>query len=128
MIRKALEASDSKGAKVMEVWGTGRQTRSFLYIDDCIEAVRRLMDSEYRKPINIGSEESISINGLASIAVHLVDAWIEIRNIAGPVGVNGRNSNNDTIRKVLQWEPTISLEKGMRLTYDWIKTQYAHSF
>lgn len=107
----------------IEVWGTGEQTRSFLYIDDCIDAVRLLMESDFKEPINIGSEEMISINGLAEMAIDISGKKIVINNIAGPVGVMGRNSNNDLIRQVLNWNPRYTLREGMEKTYDWIKSQ-----
>lgn len=119
MCRKAIEAN-----RMVEVWGTGNQTRSFLYIDDCIDAVRLLMQSEYKEPINIGSEEMVTINELAEMAIELSGKRLVINNIKGPVGVMGRNSNNDLIRSVLGWTPTYTLKEGMRRTFDWIKSQY----
>lgn len=105
----------------IEVWGTGNQTRSFLYIDDCIDAVRLLMESDFKEPINIGSEEMITINGLAEMAIEISGKRLCIKNVKGPVGVNGRNSNNDLARKVLNgWEPKYTLRQGMDLTYRWI--------
>lgn len=124
MCRKVIEA-EHKGLSHIEVWGTGEQTRSFLYIDDCIEAVRQLMESDHKEPINIGSEESVTINGLARIAMHLhCNGPVKINNIDGPVGVNGRNSDNTLIKQVLGWEPKFSLREGMKHTFNWIKTQY----
>lgn len=108
----------------IEVWGNGKQTRSFLYIDDCIDAVRLLMESDFKEPINIGSEEMISINDLAQMAIDISGKSIKIKNIDGPVGVRCRNSNNELIRKVLNWNPKFSLRQGMELTYNWIKSQY----
>lgn len=108
----------------IEVWGTGEQTRSFLYIDDCIDAVRLLMNSDFKEPINIGSEEMISINGLAQMAIDISGKNVKIKNIPGPVGVMGRNSDNALIEKVLGWKPKYSLRQGMELTYDWILYQY----
>lgn len=110
--------------KEIEVWGDGLQTRSFLYIDDCIDAVRLLMQSEFKEPINIGSEEMISINDLAKMVIEISGKDISIKNIPGPVGVRGRNSNNDLIREVLKWEPKFSLRQGMELTYKWISEQH----
>lgn len=107
----------------IEVWGPGDQTRSFLYIDDCIDAVRLLMQSDFKEPINIGSEEMISINDLAKMVIEISGKDIAIKNIPGPVGVRGRNSNNDLIRKVLNWEPKYTLRHGMELTYNWINKQ-----
>lgn len=107
----------------IEVWGDGKQTRSFLYIDDCIDAVRLLMHSDFKEPINIGSEEMISINDLAKMVIDISGKNIAIKNIPGPVGVRGRNSNNDLIRNVLNWEPKYKLYDGMVKTYDWVKSQ-----
>lgn len=113
------------GRYEIEVWGTGEQTRSFLYIDDCIDAVRLLMQSDFKEPINIGSEESISINGLAQMAIDLSGKDIKIKNVeSNAIGVNGRNSDNDLIRKVLNWKPKYSLRQGLEKTYTWIKSQY----
>lgn len=110
----------------IEVWGTGEQTRSFLYIDDCIDAVRLLMESDYKEPINIGSEESISINGLAKLAIEFSGKEIQIKNVeSNAIGVNGRNSDNTLARKVLNgWEPKYSLREGLKLTFQWIKKMY----
>lgn len=108
----------------IEVWGDGSQTRSFLYIDDCIDAVRLLMESEFKEPINIGSEEMVSINDLAKMAIELSGKSIKIKNIEGPTGVRGRNSDNTLIRKVLNWEPKFKLKEGLGLTYKWIYSQY----
>ena len=118
MCRKVVEASD-----FVEVWGTGNQTRSFLYIDDCIDAVRLLMKSDFKDPINIGSEEMISINGLAEMAIGISGKRLVINNIKGPVGVMGRNSNNDLIREKLNWNPKFSLREGMERTFSWINQQ-----
>lgn len=111
----------------IEVWGTGQQTRSFLYINDCIDAVRLLMESDYKEPINIGSEESISINGLAKLAIEFSGKNFKINNdiSSKAIGVNGRNSDNTLARQVLNgWEPKYSLREGLKLTFDWIKKQY----
>lgn len=107
----------------IEVWGTGEQTRSFLYIDDCIDAVRLLMESDFKEPINIGSEEMISINGLAQMAIDISGKRIVINNIKGPVGVMGRNSNNELIEKVLGWKPKYTLRQGMEKTFNWINSK-----
>jgi nucleoside-diphosphate-sugar epimerase len=104
----------------IEVWGDGLQTRSFLYIDDCIDSVRLLMQSDFKEPINIGSEEMISINDLAKMVIEVSGKSIEIKNIPGPVGVRGRNSNNDLIRQKLNWEPKYSLRQGIEKTFAWI--------
>ena len=119
MCRKALETTP--GAK-MQVWGPGTQTRSFMYIDECIEAVRRLMESDVEDVINIGSDEMISINNLARMALDLASRQqTEIVNVDGPVGVMGRCSDNDMIEEKLGWRPTMKLRDGMKITLDWIK-------
>lgn len=105
----------------IEVWGTGHQTRSFLYIDDCIDAVRLLMESDFKEPINIGSEEMVTINQLAQMAIDISGKDIKIKNIPGPTGVMGRNSDNTLIRQVLNgWEPKVKLREGLEKTYKWI--------
>ena len=130
MCRKVIECADNgmmpyPEQKFIEVWGTGHQTRSFLYIDDCIDAVRLLMDSDFKEPINIGSEEMVTINQLAQMAIDISGKDIKIKNIPGPTGVMGRNSNNDLIRKVLNgWEPKVKLKDGLERTYNWIKSMY----
>jgi GDP-D-mannose 3',5'-epimerase len=105
------------------VWGDGEQTRSFLYIDDCIEATRRLMESNHKDVINIGSEEQVSINQLVGVVSNVANKEVEVNHVDGPLGVRGRNSQNDTIREVLGWDYTWSLEDGIRETYKWINTQ-----
>ena len=120
MCRKVIERDGNH----IEVWGSGKQTRSFLYIDDCIDAVRLLMESDHKEPINIGSEEIVTINELAKMAISHSRLDIEIKNIDGPVGVMGRNSDNTLIEKVLGWKPKYSLKEGLEKTYFWIKSQY----
>ena len=112
----------------IEVWGPGNQTRSFLYIDECIEAVLRLMDSDVEEVINIGSDEMISINGLARMAAEISGKEITIKNVEGPVGVNGRNSDNELIEKLLGWRPDEALITGMKKTYDWIAEQVEKTY
>ena len=107
----------------IEVWGDGNQTRSFLYIDECIEATRRLMDSEFIGPVNIGSEEMVTINELVDIAAKVANKKIEKNHIEGPLGVRGRNSNNDLIREKLGWDYEQTLEEGIKKTYGWISYQ-----
>ena len=107
----------------IEVWGDGLQTRSFLYIDEAIEGVRRLMNSDYKEPINIGSEEIISMNGLARLVANLADKNIEIKNIPGPQGVRGRTSDNTLIKEKLGWAPTQPLHIGLTETYKWIASK-----
>ena len=107
----------------IEVWGDGNQTRSFLYIDECIEATRRLMDSEFIGPVNIGSEEMVTINELVDIAAKVSGKKIKKNHIDGPLGVRGRNSNNDLIREKLGWDYEQTLEEGIKKTYGWISYQ-----
>ena len=107
----------------IEVWGDGQQTRSFLYIDECIEATFRLMDSDFIGPVNIGSEEMVTINQLVDITAEVSDKIVSKIHIDGPLGVRGRNSNNDLIREKLGWDYEQSLMEGIRKTYDWIWRQ-----
>ncbi len=120
LIRKIAEQEDGG---TIEVWGDGRQTRSFLYIDECIEAVRRLMESSFTGPVNIGSEEMVTINRMAAMIMKIAGKKIAIRNIPGPTGVRGRNSDNRLLRRELGWEPTQSLFEGLAKTYPWIEAQ-----
>ena len=119
--RKVAEATD--GGEI-EMWGDGEQTRSFLYIDECLEGVRRLMDSkDFFGPVNIGSEEMVSINDLAKMAMEIAGKSQTINHIPGPLGVRGRNSDNKLIKEKLGWEPNYPLRKGMEITYKWISAQ-----
>lgn len=117
MCRKVAEAADGS---FIEVWGDGTQTRSFLYIDECLEAVRRLMNSDFIGPVNIGSEEMISINDFARMVIDISGKKLEVKNIEGPTGVKGRNSDNALIREKLNWAPSMPLRAGMELTYAWV--------
>ena len=105
------------------MWGDGLQTRSFLYIDECIEATRRLMDSDFMGPVNIGSEEMVTINQLVETAERVSGKTVQKLHIDGPLGVRGRNSNNDLIREHLGWDYSQTLEEGIRKTYEWICSQ-----
>jgi nucleoside-diphosphate-sugar epimerase len=107
----------------IEVWGDGLQTRSFLYIDECIEATRRMMDSDFIGPVNIGSEEIVTINQLVDTAAKVSGKNVEKNHIDGPLGVRGRNSNNDLIREKLGWDYSQTLEEGILKTYNWIMEQ-----
>lgn len=120
MCRKVAEAKDGES---IEVWGDGKQTRSFLYIDECVEAIIRLMDSNFTGPVNIGSEEMISINDFANMAISISGKNLSIKNIPGPTGVRGRNSDNKLLKEKLNWEPTLTLLEGMKLTFEWINSQ-----
>ena len=111
----------------IEIWGDGKQTRSFLYVDECVEAVRRLVESDFSGPVNIGSEEMISINDLAKMVIEISGKNISISNIPGPTGVRGRNSDNKLIGEKLGWQPSRPLREGMERTYKWISAQVANS-
>jgi GDP-D-mannose 3', 5'-epimerase len=120
--RKIASLPDAGGE--IEVWGDGLQTRSFLYIDDCIEATRRLMKSDYSSPINIGSEEMVSIKQLVEIVSAIAGKGVTNKyKTNAPTGVRGRNSSNILIREVLKWDYTITLENGIKQTYEWINNQ-----
>ena len=108
---------------VVEIWGPGNQTRSFLYIDECIEGIHRIMASDCEFPLNLGSERMISINNLAFLIAKLNNKNVSISNINGPMGVRGRNSHNKLIRETLEWAPGEDLEAGLIKTYNWIQTQ-----
>ena len=110
----------------IEVWGDGLQTRSFLYIDECIEATRRLMDSDFIGPVNIGSEEMVTINQLVDTAAKVAGKTVHKNHIDGPLGVRGRNSNNDLIREKLGWDYSQNLEEGISKTYNWICSQISN--
>lgn len=116
--RKVAEAVDS-----IQIWGDGTQTRSFLYIDECIEGVRRLMASDYRQPVNIGSDEMVSINYLVKVVCDIANKKLTTTNVDGPIGVHGRNSNNELIERVLGWKPSARLREGLVKTYHWINEQ-----
>jgi nucleoside-diphosphate-sugar epimerase len=116
--RKVAELPEGGGS--IEVWGDGLQTRSFLYIDECIEATRRMMESDFQGPVNIGSEEMVTINQLVDTAAKVAGKTVEKNHIDGPLGVRGRNSNNDLIREKLGWDYSQTLEEGIRKTYNWI--------
>ena len=123
MCRKVGYLPEEGGA--IEVWGDGEQTRSFLYIDECIEATRRLMESDFLGPVNIGSEEMVTINQLVDTVAKVAGKTVHKIHIDGPLGVRGRNSNNDLIREALQWDYSMTLEEGIAKTYAWISEQIA---
>lgn len=118
--RKVAQALD--GGEI-EVWGDGSRTRSFLYIDECIEATRRLMDSDFEGPVNIGSEEMITIQDFARLTIGLSGKELGIKNIDGPLGVHGRNSDNNLYEKMIGWKVSEPLHTGMKKTYEWILQQ-----
>lgn len=107
----------------IEIWGPGTQTRSFLFIDECLDGMQRLMKSEFTGPVNLGSERMISINDLVYLIANLVNKSVNIKNVPGPMGVMGRNSDNRLIREKLNWAPTEDLEQGIQKTYNWIIEQ-----
>lgn len=120
--RKVAEAENGTH---IEIWGDGKQTRSFLYVDECLEAVLRFVRSNFSGPVNIGSEEMISINDLAKIVIGLSGKTLEIKNIPGPIGVRGRNSDNKLFREKIGWESSESLKEGMQKTFTWVNGQVA---
>jgi GDP-D-mannose 3',5'-epimerase len=111
------------GSGEIEIWGDGKQTRSFCYIDDCVEGVHRLMRSEHHEPLNIGQQRLISIDELADVVAGIAGIAITKRHVGGPQGVRGRNSDNSRVRAVLGWEPTVSLEAGLARTFEWVEGQ-----
>ncbi len=119
--RKVAELPKEGGS--IEVWGDGLQTRSFLFVDECVEATYRLVQSDFSGPVNIGSEEMVSINELVDIAAKVSGKKVEKNHIEGPLGVRGRNSNNDLIREKLGWDYSMTLEEGILKTYNWIDDQ-----
>jgi GDP-D-mannose 3', 5'-epimerase len=122
--RKVAEAE--AGGEI-EIWGDGKQTRTFLYVDECLEGVRRLMASDFSGPVNIGSDEMVSITQLAELTMRIADKPLGIRHIDGPLGVRGRSSDNRLINERLGWAPTEKLEDGLRATYAWVAQQIAQS-
>jgi len=122
LCRKAAETPDGS---FIEVWGDGKQTRSFLIVDECLEGIRRLMESDFAGPVNIGSEEMVSINDFAKMAIEISGKNLTIKNIEGPTGVRGRNSDNKLIKEKLGWAPSLPLREGMERTYKWISEQAA---
>jgi len=122
--RKVIEAKES-GKREIEIWGSGNQTRSFMYIDDCLEGVQKIMNSKILEPINLGSAEAVSINRLVDLAEDIAGVKLNRKyDLDAPQGVNGRNSDNTLIRQYLNWEPSIPLREGLEKTYTWIYDQY----
>lgn len=122
MCRKVAEATDGGS---IEIWGDGKQTRSFLYIDECLDGIRRLMESNFTGPVNIGSDEMVTINELAEMTASVAEKNISLTHIDGPLGVRGRNSDNRLIAEKLGWRPTQPLRAGIEKTYAWIAEQVA---
>lgn len=122
--RKVIHAKET-GAKEIEIWGDGKQTRSFMYIDDCIHGILAIMDSNILEPINLGSDELVTINGLVDIVEDIAGVKLQHNhNLTAPKGVNGRNSDNTKIQQYLGWAPGIKLREGMEKTYEWIHGEY----
>ncbi len=122
LCRKVAETPDGG---VIEIWGDGRQTRSFLYVDECLDGVQRLMASDVTGPINIGSEEMITINDLARMAMDIAGKSLQIDNVPGPTGVRGRRSDNRLVRERLGWAPSSPLRAGLERTFAWINERVA---
>jgi len=120
MCRKVAIVEDGD---TIEMFGDGQQTRSFLYVDECIDGVLRLMESDFSGPVNIGSEEMVTINQLLEYVAEIANKKINVNHIDGPLGVRGRNSHNKLIKEKLGWEPTMKLKDGLRKTYEWINEQ-----
>jgi len=122
MCRK-IAVAKLTGNPEVEIWGDGEQTRSFCYIDDCVQGIYKLMRSDYREPLNLGQDRMVTINQLADIVAEIAGIRIEKKPVPGPMGVRGRNSDNTRLREVLGWEPEITLEDGLARTYRWIEDQ-----
>ncbi|MFH1523831.1 MAG: NAD-dependent epimerase/dehydratase family protein [Chloroflexota bacterium] len=124
-LSRKIAVAKLTGNHEIEMWGDGEQTRSFCYIDDCLEGIYRLMRSDYAFPLNLGSDRMVTINELANIIAGIDGIEITIKHIPGPQGVRGRNSDNTRLREVLKWEPQLTLEEGLTRTYTWIEKQVA---
>jgi GDP-D-mannose 3', 5'-epimerase len=121
--RKVIEAKAS-GKHQIEIWGDGKQTRSFMYIDDCTRGTQAILESEIHEPINLGSSELVTIDQLVSLAEEIAGIKLERKyNLGAPKGVNGRNSDNTKIKQYLGWEPSIRLKEGLAKTYAWIESE-----
>jgi GDP-D-mannose 3',5'-epimerase len=120
---RKIAAAKLAGAHSIDIWGDGEQTRSFCYIDDCVEGIYRLMQSDFNEPLNLGQDRMVTINQLADIIAEIAGVRIQKKHIPGPQGVRGRNSDNSLLRETLGWEPAISLEDGLKITYQWIEQQ-----
>jgi nucleoside-diphosphate-sugar epimerase len=126
MCRKVAVAKLS-GNYEIDIWGDGEQTRSFCYIDDCLEGIYRLMRSDFNEPLNLGQDRMVTINELVDIVADAAGITVTKKHIDGPQGVRGRNSDNTRLRKVLGWEPQVSLEEGLKRTYQWIECEVRNS-
>lgn len=117
------KVAETPNGGTIDIWGDGKQTRSFLYVDECVEGVRRLMESDFSGPVNIGSEEMVTINELAEITMGIAEKKLLLHHISGPLGVRGRNSDNRMIVEKLGWAPSSSLTEGLEITYRWVAEQ-----
>ena len=124
LCRKIAETPE--GGEI-EIWGDGKQTRSFLIVEECVKGIRRLMESEFSGPVNIGSEEMVTIDQLAEIIMDVAGKRVRLKHVSGPLGVRGRKSDNHLIREKLSWEPKLPLRAGLAITYAWIAQQVAQS-
>lgn len=124
-LSRKIATAKLTGKNEIEIWGDGEQTRSFCYIDDCVEGIYRLMQSDHSEPLNLGQDRMISINDLAALIANIAGIEIVTKHVDGPQGVRGRNSDNSKLREILGWEPEISLEDGLAPTYKWIEQQVA---
>ncbi len=126
MCRK-IAVAKLTGNSTVEIWGDGEQTRSFCYIDDCVDGIYRLMNSDFSQPLNLGQDRMVTINQLADMVAAVAGFEIAKRHVPGPQGVRGRNSDNALLRQVLDWEPSVSLEEGLAKTYEWIEAEVLRS-
>jgi nucleoside-diphosphate-sugar epimerase len=117
------KVASTRNGGTIDVWGDGEQTRSFLYVDECLEGTTRLLRSDFTGPVNIGSEEMVSINQLVGMIADIAGKSIDINHIEGPQGVRGRNSDNRLIEEKLGWTPSMPLRRGLERTYEWIERQ-----
>ena len=120
---RKVAAAQLTGNPEVEIWGDGEQTRSFCYIDDCVEGIYRLMQSDYSEPLNLGQDRLVTINQLLDMIADIAEIEVVKKPIPGPQGVRGRNSDNSLLNQTLNWEPKVSLETGLKHTYTWIAEQ-----
>jgi GDP-D-mannose 3',5'-epimerase len=124
-LSRKIAVAKLTGNPEIEIWGDGEQTRSFCYIDDCVQGIYKLMQSSFDEPLNLGQDRMVSINELAYMIATIANIEVQLKHVSGPQGVRGRNSDNSLLREVLKWEPRISLEDGLARTYSWIEDQVA---
>lgn len=122
-LSRKIAAAKISNDSTIEIWGDGEQTRSFCYIDDCLTGLYKLMHSDYSEPLNLGQDRMVTINELADMIAAIAGIKVEKKHVPGPQGVRGRNSDNSRLRQVLGWEPEVSLEKGLEITYAWIEEE-----